>query len=480
MLLLLIVLFCFKDGISGNDFWWHVKAGEWVCTHRAVPVNDIFSWYGTEQNIPWIAHEWLAEILFCQIFRIAGSEGIYLFSLMLGILFLGISYLEGRQYIGRNVIFCGIFYSIYAVSIYMFFYGRPQIFGFLLSFVELKILYCFYHKSTDKGIYFIPVLACLWSNLHGGSSCMAYVLCFAFLTAGVFEFRVGRVIAKKWDRGSLVKLLTVTIVTVGAILINPIGVNVLKYPYINLSDDISMKIISEWASPDAKEIGQLVLFFLPIALMIIGFITEEVEIRFIDLLILVMFLYLFFRSERFFMMWSISAIFSCMRYVPKIQIREMTTKTEKLLMTVLIVATSAACIYTVSMIVSNIQKGKPMVQTEMSDEMLEAVKKQGAERLFNEYNYSGELIFHDIPVFWDSRADLFAAAGVLEDAANLMYLQNTTGSSEDFADKMIEKYGFDSFLVTKERPFCTYLLSHPECYSVRFQDENAMFFIKIQ
>lgn len=480
IVLLLVVLYCFKDGISGNDFWWHVKAGEWICTHRTVPVKDIFSWYGIEHDISWIAHEWLAEVIFYQIFRVAGATGIYLFSLMLGICFLGICYLESRRYLGKNFIFCGVFYGIYAVLIYMFFYGRPQIFSFFLLFAELKLLYRFYDDPDDKGVWLIPLFACLWSNLHGGSSCMSYILCLAFLAAGMFKFRVGSVKAKRWSRHHVIKLLTVTITSIAFLFVNPIGINALKYPYINLSDAISMKCISEWEAPDAKDIGQLVLFFLPVALMVVGFMTEEMEIRWIDLLITAMFLYLFFRSKRFIMMWNLAAVFSCMRYVPQIRIKEMTTKAEKRLMTVLMIVTMFLCIYTVGLIVVKIQDGTPMIQTEMSDEMLEAVREESVYALFNEYNFGGELIFHDIPVFWDGRADLFAAADILADAVNLTYLQNTAGTAEDFAAETIEKYGFDSFLLMKERPLCTYLLSHPESYSVRFEDEQAIFFVKIQ
>ncbi len=477
ILLMLIILYCFKDGVSGNDFWWHIKAGEWICTHKTVPKQDIFSWYGMEQHIPWTAHEWLAEVILYKIFQLGGSNGVYLFSMALGVIFLNISYLEGGKYVGRNFVFCGIFYAVYAVIVYMFFYGRPQIFSFMFLFAELKILYRFYDAPKTRSIYFIPFLSCLWSNIHGGSSCMVYVLCLIFLTAGTFEFRMGRVAAKKWDRNSRMKLAVVTITSVLALLINPIGASVLKYPYSNLSDTISMKLISEWSAPDAKDIGQLILFFLPIVLMAIGFITEEMEIRLIDLLIFAGFLYLFFRSQRFIIMWSLAANFCCMRYVPQIRIKEMTTKAEKRLMALLTAATLLLCVCTVGIIAQNIHNGVRMVKTEMSDEMLEAVKEEAITALFNEYNYSGELIFNEIPVFWDSRADLFAG-NILGDASALMYLQNITGNAEDFAEKVIEKYGFDSFLLMKERPLCTYLLSHPEKYSVKYYDGQALFFIK--
>ena len=49
--MLAVLLYCFSDGISGNDFWWHVKVGEWIVTHGSVPATDIFSWIGQQHHI---------------------------------------------------------------------------------------------------------------------------------------------------------------------------------------------------------------------------------------------------------------------------------------------------------------------------------------------------------------------------------------------------------------------------------------------
>ncbi len=48
-----ILLYCFSTGISGNDFWWHAKTGEWICSNRAIPNKDIYSWYGVEHGFDW-------------------------------------------------------------------------------------------------------------------------------------------------------------------------------------------------------------------------------------------------------------------------------------------------------------------------------------------------------------------------------------------------------------------------------------------
>ena len=47
--------------VTDPDVGWHIKTGEWMVHHHAVPHADIFSF--TRAGTPWIAHEWLSELL---------------------------------------------------------------------------------------------------------------------------------------------------------------------------------------------------------------------------------------------------------------------------------------------------------------------------------------------------------------------------------------------------------------------------------
>src|SRR5438034_5008332 len=49
------------DPILDPDIWWHLRVGQWVVDHSAVPTNDPFSLPGQEKN--WVAYSWLYEVL---------------------------------------------------------------------------------------------------------------------------------------------------------------------------------------------------------------------------------------------------------------------------------------------------------------------------------------------------------------------------------------------------------------------------------
>src|ERR1700730_6726347 len=75
----LAVLFIGFLGITARnvvdpDIWWHLKTGEWIAQHRAVPHVDPFSY--TRAGERWIAHEWLSELVIYWLYRIAGAGGL--------------------------------------------------------------------------------------------------------------------------------------------------------------------------------------------------------------------------------------------------------------------------------------------------------------------------------------------------------------------------------------------------------------------
>ncbi|MEA3058522.1 MAG: hypothetical protein QOF34_1337 [Sphingomonadales bacterium] len=60
----------FNDG----DVSWHIATGQWILDHRAIPHADPFSY--TWAGKPWVAIEWLAELLYASAYRLAGYGGV--------------------------------------------------------------------------------------------------------------------------------------------------------------------------------------------------------------------------------------------------------------------------------------------------------------------------------------------------------------------------------------------------------------------
>lgn len=472
------LLAVYSKGISGNDFWWHVKVGEWICTNLTVPTTDVFSWYGIEHSLNWTAHEWLSDVVYYLLLKGVGELGIFLFSLGSALLMLCLIWKEVRLYARSNILLSSIYFLAMPLVLYIFFYGRPHLFSFFFLFFELKCLYKFVNDQNSKAIYFIPLISCLWSNFHGGSSNLSYLLCFVFLLVGLLPENIGRLYSTRWDKKSFLKLLAVSVASVLAILVNPIGLDLLLYPYVNMGDSLMLSLIAEWASPDAKDMLQLVLFFLPIFVTTIGFIIGEKKIRTIDVLMMLVFFFLFFRSIRFIMLWYIAAAFYAFRYMPRFELTRINKYVKIGASALAVVLFSVVSVYSVSQI-KQLYTEEKLISEVMTDEMIDFIKQDEPERLFNDYNFGEALIYNDIKVFFDARADIYAADHLLANGVSLQSLnQYNSEAATPYVDveQLILQYDFDAILIWKSRPLYSYLLSHSDQYTCLYTDDSAAYF----
>lgn len=473
----IVLSFSFSEGISGNDFWWHIKSGQWIINNKTVPSHDIFSWVGKKYAIEWIPHEWLSEVIFYLIFSLFGELGMYVFSLSMSIIMLALIGLEIKDYIFKNYVISSLYLVLFSVIISLFFYGRPQIFSYFLLFLLLKILYKFYNNTSSKCIYIVPLIACLWSNLHAGSAPLVYVLCAIFLGVSLINMKIGRLYSNRIQLKAIFRLSIITVLSVLAIMINPIGIKALIYPFVNMSNEIQMSIISEWASPDAKNIGNILLYYFPILITNIGLVICKKNLKLIDLIIALFFIFLFLRSTRFIILWYIAVAFYGFDYMPSCKIKTITHRTEYVALAICFIVLLCAYIYPFKSI-NSIIKSQNLITKSVSDKMIKIIKENKPQKLFNDYNTGEMLIYNDIDVFFDSRADLYSAKSIFNDGASLLYLRRVDSDNCFDIDKMLNKYKFDSFLVEKERPLYSYLANDKK-YKLIYTDKNTGYFITI-
>src|SRR6185436_4926423 len=55
------------------DLWGHVRFGLDILRDRALPAVDPYSF---TQDVPWMNHEWLSELLMAAVYRAGGATGL--------------------------------------------------------------------------------------------------------------------------------------------------------------------------------------------------------------------------------------------------------------------------------------------------------------------------------------------------------------------------------------------------------------------
>lgn len=471
------LIFSFSWGISGNDFWWHVKAGEWMMTNNSLPDVDTFSWYANENNIKWVSHEWMSQIFFYYLHSSFGDIGIYLFSFACALTMTLVIFLRQKEFLEKNIWLSTIFLLPMIMQIKTMFFCRPHLLSFFLIYLTLICLYRLREDENSNLVFFIPIIAGFWVNLHGGSSTLSYILCFIFLFSGLFEFSFGKLSAKRFSRKQFYKYLAVSLLSIAFLVINPYGIDMLTYPYANMGDDFMQKMIKEWSAPDAKIIAQLLFFHLPLFIVGAVLIVTDKKIRFIDFLLFVFFAYMFLRSLRFTFLFFMTSTFYFFYYMPPSAEKQ---TADKRLKKIVLLSFILMILWINFWSISNAYvtaADKKLISVALSDRFIRFIKNDKPKRLFNEYDFGEALIFNDIETFVDARADLFSPHN-LRDYRSLVLLKYEGNSQKEIfiPEYMITKYDFDAFLLKPTCALAAYLKSLPMYYDILEQDEQAVYF----
>ena len=247
-----------KPGLFGDgDVSWHVAAGRWILQNRAIPTTDPFSF--TMAGHPWIAHEWLSEVIYASAFdlggicgaggnRRAGGNGASLDRLRP---------LERAGRAGRDA---GIVPR-----------ARPdpcQVHAGAAARARLAATRAV--DLTAPGLQgqgagaaaLAALLVTVWTNLHGSFP-------IAWIVAA--PIALDAVISARWSRPVLLGWLTFGIASVLAMLLNANGLTQLLLP-LNILGMKSVYLIQEWnpSSPSISPLFYVVLLGTLAVMMLRG------------------------------------------------------------------------------------------------------------------------------------------------------------------------------------------------------------------
>ncbi|HTW64107.1 MAG TPA: hypothetical protein VME17_05800 [Bryobacteraceae bacterium] len=255
-----------KALLGDGDTGWHIRAGQYILAHHAVPTQDLFSF--SRPLAPWFAWEWLTDVLYAALFQWSGLKAIVLVTGVLIGLF-GTIVLRYTIWRGANPLIA-LFTTLFAIGASsMHFLARPHIFTLLLVPVYFWMLEADRRRNT-RWLWILIPLTALWTNLHGGF--MIALACMAVLIAGTaIEAWQG---LAEW---SAVRRYGVLLGACSlASLINPYGVRLHEHIIEYLRADWIKNLVQEFQSPTFRSEGQLQYEALLIAgLVVAGFLLTK-------------------------------------------------------------------------------------------------------------------------------------------------------------------------------------------------------------
>ncbi len=240
------------------DLWWHLRTGQWIVDTGQVPHFDPFSF--TRAGHAWVAHEWLSEVVFYELWKHGGAAALIVFSAMVTTAGFMLLYLRcpGTRHWAAAATAFGAWVAAPSWGV------RPQMFTFTLASVLLWLL--------DRGevrprlLFWIPPLFLLWVNLHGGFA-LGPALLIAYGIGVLLETALGNT---PWleARPILLRALLLLVACLLLVPFNPSGAQLYYYPFDTLRSAWMRSFIVEWHSPDFHQALYRPLFLLWLLLLI--------------------------------------------------------------------------------------------------------------------------------------------------------------------------------------------------------------------
>jgi len=239
--------------LADGDVGWHIRTGEYILDHGAVPHADLYSF--SKPGAPWFAWEWLSDVIDAVLFRMGGLKGIVLpFGVMIALFGTTLIRRVLRPQQSRQVhMFVALLVALLGVgAASIHFLARPHV--FTLVFLTLSMWMIETDRDGSAGprrIWLLISLAALWTNLHGGFPVLIAVL--GLTAAGaMLEALMSEAPLHDKDWRPTIRYSALTASCTLVTLINPYGWGLHQHLYEYLRSDWIQNVIQEFQSPSFR------------------------------------------------------------------------------------------------------------------------------------------------------------------------------------------------------------------------------------
>jgi len=400
-----------------NDTFYTIKIGELI-VNNGIDMMDHFSFH---KGLAYTYPHWLYDVFIYLIYAVFGYGGIFISSIVLFLLLLMLVFKINKS-ITNNYSVSAFATFICALALSPFATARAQLVSFFTFALEVYFIEMFLKNGKKKYLFGLLLLSLILCNIHVAVWPFYFIVYLPYLVEYIISWIVSKIKIKKenkfinflknkfvLEKNKYIKyIFIVVIISLFTGLITPIGDT--PYTYLiktmmgNSQNYIFEHQMLGWKnSPFTIIIAVETLILTLISkvklrdlFMICGLVLMSVvSIRHLSLLSLIGTIC----YSRVFSMFFENFSF----YIDDIIVRFFNKRLVALISFVIVV------------IFSGILLNSHLKKDYINDELypIEAVKyiKENINinemRIFNDYNFGSYLILNDIPVFIDSRADLY-------------------------------------------------------------------------
>ncbi len=427
----------FAPPVLGDaDTFWHLAAGRWMLAHATVPATDPFSF--TFVGRPWMAHEWLSEVVMAGAWLAAGWSGVMLLT---GLAAGALAALMGRwllRWLAPLSVIAALAVALACVAPGML--ARPHFLALpVLAFWTIALLDA--RERSAAPTPWLTLTMVLWANLHA-SFVVGLLLAAAFALEALLDRRA-------WRLRTLAGWAAFIVLSLVATLATPHGAQTLAFP-LQVLNMKTLPFITEWLGPDFMRPTTLELALL--AGVLVAF-WRGVRLTAVRALILLGLLHMSLQHIRQEVLLGVVAPLilaeplgrALGRTAPG-DARWAMPAPQTALAAALILAAFAG------------RLAQPAVRVDGPTAPITALAHVPptlrAQPGLNDYDFGGYLIFQGVRPYIDGRADMYGDDFVSDD--NQIQL-----GSQSAMDRAIARYGIRWAIVRPDRPLATALARTP-------------------
>jgi hypothetical protein len=475
-LILGVVLFIYLDNVSGlpllsdPDTHWHIAVGNWMLEHRAVPHVDTFSF--TFAGKPWIAKEWLSQILLATAFDLSGWGAVTglsaaavagTFALLLRLLLRDLKPMPAI-----------LFTAAALVMMEPHFLARPHVLAFPVTLLWVAgLVRAVEERRAPRPVLLIAML--LWANMHGGFT-LGLMLAGAFALDALIGARDGqerRSLFFGWLKFGVAALLAACITPYGPESI------LVTIRIFGLGD--ALNVIAEWRSPNFQDqpMQEIVLLAgLYLAL------SRGLKLPLIRLLIVIGLAHLYLsyaRNAELLATFAPLAIAPTLaRQWPSLKPDPAASADSALLRRFAALArpagkgaTAAALAMSLVFAAGIVRYGNVAPPDENTPAAALAFARDAGFRghVFNAYQYGGPLINAGIPTFIDGRGELYGGDFIKQ------YVKTAFQQSDEPLEKFLDRFDIEWTILANYIPANRVLALMPGWYRL-YKDDQATIFVR--
>ena len=424
IVLISIFCICVAQKTLQNDTFYTIKIGEHIIENKGIDMKDPFSWH---QDLQYTYPHWLYDVIIYLIYSVGGMTGIYISTCIFSVI-LGITIYKTNSKLVKNKV---ISFVITIGSIYMlksYIAARAQLVTFILFVLQIYLMEQLADTSKKRYGIGLILISILIVNLHVAVWPFMFILCLPYIAEyiiTIIEEKTAKKFGKELKEGKKVLLtkrsgikylIIVMIICAFTGFLTPLGTTPYTYLIKTMQGTTTQNINEHLPMTLINCVEVLCVFIIFITLLIF----TNVKIRLVDLFMLCGLATLMLYSKRQESMFVImcATILNRLLYdffkndgndMDEKLINVLTTLFGGFMMSAIVICLSLYCAKTKIKAKYIDEKSYPV---EMSEFILQYFNDNNINindvRLYNEYNYGSYLLYKNIPVFIDSRADLYA------------------------------------------------------------------------